>query len=490
MDIAKLKRVLKEYPESLIKAIVQVAQQQKTPIFLVGGTLRDLQMGNVPADVDFTVPESGVSFCHLLINELGGGTFVSLAGRSNEDAGRVVWKGLTIDISSFRDGTKTLEDDLGKRDFTINSMAVDFKKLVLEQTVVLIDPTSGEKDLANKVLRSCKNSFVDDPLRMLRGHRFQAVRDFRMDDSTAEELIKHRGLIHNISKERIRYELGLIIGSTHAHREFSRMTENGLLFEIIPELKCGVGVEQPDFHHLDVFYHSLEALRCMEVNLAAIQNCFTGFQSNVEEFVSDVNIVQQLKWAALFHDLGKPDVMKVGDFPGDRTTFHNHDKVGQKIFYKIANRLRWSKDDIAVVGNLIFLHMHPFHLSNLYREGNLSKRAVARLARRAGSQLIGLFLLAMADSMSSQGRLKPEKMEDELDGLFQEVYSTYTDSIQPVFDGPKLVDGNDLIKIYGLTPGPLFKEILDELELATIEGVVISREDGLAWVEKYLDRES
>ena len=82
------------------------------------------------------------------------------------------------------------------------------------------------------------------------------------------------------------------------------------------------------------------------------------------------------------------------------------------------------------------------------------------------------------------------QMENELDGLFQEVYSTYTESIQPVFDGPKLLDGKDLIKIYGLTPGPLFKEILSELELATIEGVVLSREDALAWVEKYLNRES
>lgn len=490
MDIAKLKGVLKKYPENLIEAIVKVAQQQEVPIYLVGGTLRDLQLGNIPKDVDFTVPQDGTRFCRLLIKEMKAGTFVSLAGRSDEDAGRVVWKGLTIDISSFRDGTKTLEDDLCKRDFTINSMAVDFQELVQKKTVALIDPTGGAKDLTDKVLRSCENSFVDDPLRMLRGHRFQATHDFKMDRVTIDQLVQHKGLIHNVSKERVQYELGLVIGSKHTHREFAQMAGNGLLFEIMPELKLGVGVEQPDFHHLDVFHHALEALRCMEVNLAAIRNCFSAFQPEIEMFVRDENVVRQLKWAALFHDLGKPSVMKVGSSPEDRPTFHNHDKVGKKIFQEIATRLRWSKDDITTVGNLIFLHMHPFHLSNLYREGSLSKRAVARLARRADNQLIGLFLLAMADSMSSQGRLKPEKMEDEIDGLFQEVYSTYIDSIQPVFDGPKHLDGKDLIKIYGLTPGPLFKEILSELELATIEGVVVSREDAFSWVEKYLNQES
>lgn len=483
-----LQSVLENCPEKLLVTLVDVARQMSSELYLVGGTVRDWQLGRFSSDIDLTLPSDAVIFCHKLIEALGGGTFVSLAGRNQEDAGRVVWQGLTVDLSSFRDGATTFFEDLSKRDFTINCLSINLVQLVNDGSAAIIDPLGGEEDLDKRVLRSCEDAFPADPLRMLRGYRFQASLGLKMDEKTSQGIIVHKALIKNVSKERVLYELDAIMNTDNGFGGFAAMAESGLLFEILPELQDGVGIEQPDFHHLTVFDHGLEALKMMEEILSDIPHFFTYYQQEIKAAVSDRKTKRQLKWAALFHDLGKPSVKKNDPVAG-RATFHNHDRVGGEIFLRIAKRLRWSNDDLEVVNKLINLHMHPFHLSNHYREDLLSTRAVARLAKRTGEQLIGLFLLAMSDSLASQGRLKPDNMEQELDGLFGQVYTVYLESIKPVLEAPKMVDGHDLIKHFGLTPGPIFRKILNELELSIIEGSVKNRDDAMGWVGEFLKRE-
>ncbi len=480
------KDILRSYPEKLIDALINTARQMQDEIYLVGGVIRDWQMGIFSKDLDFTISGKSFIFCRKLIEILGGGTFVSLAGRDGEDAGRVVWKGFDLDISAFRGGSESIAADLARRDFTINCLAADFLMLTQNGAAPVIDPLGGLRDLQNGLLVSCHHAFTADPLRILRGYRLRAVHNLTMNQRTTDEIAENSHLLKNISHERIMSELNMIIGSENGAGEFAVMAENGVLFKLLPELERGVGMEQPDFHHLDVFDHSLEALRQMEKIIAEPDRYFSDNLENIDNYLSGQSAVRRLKWAALFHDIGKPQA-KNYDAARNRVTFHNHDQIGGSIFKAMAARLRWSSQDAEGVGFLIKIHMQPFHLVNLQLDGKLSRKAVIRLAAKVKEQLIGLFLLAMSDSLASCGRLKPENMESALDLLFQRVYGQYQKSIRPALKSPRLLSGHDLQREFGLKPGPVFKTILTSLEMAVFEGSVKNRSEALAWIKKYLD---
>jgi poly(A) polymerase len=165
--------------------------------------------------------------------------------------------------------------------------------------------------------------------------------------------------------------------------------------------------------------------------------------------------------------------------------------VGQEILFEVAKRLRWSKKTSEVVGRLIELHMYPFHLCNASRSTEISKKACLRIWKKAGRELPGIFLLAMADSLACRGEMKPEAMEKELELLFCKLQTIIEHSIQPVFAKTRLVTGRDLIEIFHLTPGPVFSRVLEALETARVEGKVHDRQEALDWLTKYLqNRES
>ena len=190
-----------------------------------------------------------------------------------------------------------------------------------------------------------------------------------------------------------------------------------------------------------------------------------------------------LKWAALFHDLGKPAALRLA---GERITFYNHERIGAELFAALARRLRWSREKFERIGSLVALHMWPFHLSNVRRKrGAVTARACLKMYKAAEGELAGLFLLAMADSLAGQGPDKPAGMENELAALFTQVLGVCKTQVAPVLAGPRLVTGKDLIAM-GLAPGPLFKDILAEVEKAQVEGVVQDRAQALDMVRRFL----
>ena len=264
------------------------------------------------------------------------------------------------------------------------------------------------------------------------------------------------------------------------------MGETGLLRWLLPELYLGEGVEQPEFHHLDVFDHCFLALQMMETIIAEPDRFFPGHGEQIIRYLKEERVVRCLKWAALMHDIGKPATKEIRADKDGRVTFYRHDEVGRELFKQFADRLKWSRADTELVGGLIGMHMHPFHLCNVQREDRISKRAALKLCRRAENALTGLFLLAMSDSLASQGEKKPERMEEELLALFATVRKMYEENIAPVLLGPRLLTGKDLMEKCKLAPGPLFSEILDELETARVEGKVVDRETAFAWVNDYL----
>jgi poly(A) polymerase len=486
-DLCFLRDRLARYPQRLILALARVSSGSGQEFFVIGGTVRDWLLGRIPGDLDLTVACDAVSCCRALIAALGGGAFVPL-GCAEEDAGRVVWQGLTVDFSSFRQGARTIEEDLGLRDYTINSMGVSLAALLGDSAELrLLDPLGGAGDLDAGILRACPHAFAADPLRMLRGYRLRAVLGFAIEAATAEEIARQGALIRQAAVERISHELDLIMASERAHTVIGEMAGSGLLWQIIPELASGVGLEQPGFHHLDVFHHSLAALGFMEEILAAPERFYPGSVVQIREYLGQPGVAGRLKWAALLHDLGKPMTMAVREDKDGRITFYNHDQAGKGLVLNLGREMRWGNEDRERVADLVGMHMQPFHLCNVRRDGPLSRKACLNLSKKAGDDLIGLFLLAMADSLAGQGEKKPPAMEAELAGLLDEVLKIHARYIQPVISGPRLLTGQDLISSFSLTPGPLFARILDGLQIAQVEGEIASTEDAHRWVRCYLD---
>jgi len=273
-----------------------------------------------------------------------------------------------------------------------------------------------------------------------------------------------------------------------AHAAFAEMARTGLLRQILPELARGEGMEQPGFHHLDVFHHSLAALGSMEEILADPVRFYPESVAQIQEYTTQPGVRERLKWAALLHDLGKPVTMAIREDKGGRITFYGHDQAGRDLVLQLGRKWRWSNENRERVAALIAMHMQPFHLGNVRREGPLSRKACLNLCKKAGADLIGLFLLAMADSLAGQGEKKPPGLEAELAGLLAEVLEIQQQYIRPALQGPRLLTGRDLIDSFSLLPGPRFAQILDALEAAQVEGDVASREDALKWVERYLAR--
>ena len=469
---------LQQLPEALRKGLLRLATRKGARLYAAGGMVRDMLYGQKPRDLDFVVDRDPLGFARELAAELEA-TLVILDEET--PVARVVWRQLQIDFSGFRKEATSIEGDLRERDFTINAMAVllvdgngEFVGLPS-----LIDPTGGLDDLGDKIIRAC-SSFVfdDDPLRLLRAYRFMGALDFILDPLTRQAIAEKKDLLVRAAPERLKYEFDLLLASAHSTKAIREMAASGLFFELFPQARDLDGCRQPESHHLDVLQHSLQALEELEKLFCAYSPFFTQ-SSTMTRYIAQGDNRILLKWAILFHDIGKPAVQKI---VADRITFRNHDHVGARLFEQIATGLHWSKRNTRRVCQLIAGHMWPFHLNNVFRKNGVTKRACLRLTKKFGEDLPGLFLLAMADSLAGQGPAKPAGLEHTLAELYERVQSVISESLQPGFNAPPFINGHDLIDHFHLTPGPLFRRILTRVRDAQICGEILTREEALRLV--------
>ncbi|WP_161629912.1 CCA tRNA nucleotidyltransferase [Desulfogranum mediterraneum] len=484
------------FPDWLRQSLARLQQRRAGRIYLAGGTVRDLLLGRSPQDIDLTIRADA----RLLARELAalvGGTYVPL-GR-NEDAARVVHQGVTVDVSAFREGATSFRQELGRRDLTINALGCCLSPLLGQGEgkgtgagagtgqPALIDPLGGLADLEQgRIRHAFQGAFQEDPLRLLRVYRFAASLGFTIKGATTDLVQRQRQLIAAVAPERIHHELDLIMASGRAAPTLSAMVDSGLFWELLPELRAGQGMAQPASHHLDVFGHSLEALLQMEALLASPSCGYAPPRESLALYGRDPANQLVLKWAALFHDVGKPRTHGIDQARGGRITFYNHDQVGAALFAGFAERYRWSSRAQRRVARLISQHMRPFHLANVARQGPVSTKACIRLLESLGEELAGLFLLAMADARAGQGSLRPEEMEAELGRLYDRLETVARENVAPVLEGEPLLTGRDLIGEFGLVPGPLFKVLLKAVTEARMEQRVVSREQALALVAELL----
>jgi poly(A) polymerase len=402
---------------------------------LVGGPVRDAMLGRRHNDLDFTTSARPEQTERLLkgwadaIWDMGR-AFGTIGCRKGDWQVEITtYRSESYDPSSRKpdvDFGDNLAGDLGRRDFTVNAMAVRLPGRELE------DPYGGVVDLAHRVLRTPgrpEDSFSDDPLRMMRAARFAAQLGFTVDPAVVEAMRAMAGRIEIISAERVRDELVKLVCAPYPRLGLTLLVETGLAEIVLPELPA-LALERDEHHrHKDVYQHTLTVLD-QAIDLES------RLPGGGPDFVS--------RFAALMHDVGKPRTRR---FLDDGTvTFHHHDVVGAKLTRKRMKALRFSNDDIDAVGELVELHLR-FHG---YGSGEWTDSAVRRYVRDAGDQLERLHILTRADC-TTRNKRKADRLSrtyDELEARIAHLAEQEElDSIRPD------LDGNQIMQILGIGAG-------------------------------------
>jgi poly(A) polymerase len=392
----------------------------------------------------------------------------------------VVAGGDILDLAEFRGPTLTA--DLQGRDFTINALALNLADLLAGGAPEIIDPLGGLADLAaGQVRLLAAANLAADPLRLLRAYRFAATHGFQVTPDTEAAIVPLAPALAQVAGERLHYEWFQLLAAPRAAAVVRRLDRVGLLVQVFPELTDLKGVPQDGYHHLDVFEHSLETLAQLEEVLAAPARFFADLAAAVQEKGAVPGQAAVLKVAALFHDVGKPQVQERRVSPA-RYTFYHHERVGVDIFKGAARRLRFSQAQTKAVSHFITWHMRPFLLLPLFSRGELTVRALGRLIKAARGELAAGFALALADSLAGQGPQKPPDADHRLGELADTAWRFYQERLAPARQ-PRLLSGDDLCAL-GLAPGPEFRRLLTAVEEAQWEGQVTTREEALALVRR------
>jgi poly(A) polymerase len=468
-----------------LKEILRMLEESAPGSFLVGGAVRDFILGRErPFDLDVAIRGDGFRLARSVAEPLGNAvTFVPLD--ENRAAGRLVverGEGGTVDVAPLKG--KTINEDLFARDFTINAIGIKVSDLLDENEVRIVDPTGGRNDLAEGKIRACsKDAFYQDPLRVLRAFRFMAELGFELTVETLEMIPPILPSLSRVAGERIRDEFVAILDSGLAWETVVEMDRSGVLESLFPELSAMKGAEQNTYHHLDVWDHTLETIRGLEILVERVEELFPAVASSVEGYlcgepVKDRSRLALLKLAALFHDAGKPFCSTV--CPDGRIRFIGHEKVSLRLFTAAGRRLKLASREMEVIGGWISGHMRTM----IFTAESVSRRSLHRLHKKYGQDVIGLLLLFLADLSASQG---PARSPEEFDHAVAQVRS----ALEVYFDRqekplPRLLNGKDLIDLFGIVPGPFLGEVLDRLAELQAVGEVESREDAVNAVRRYL----
>ncbi len=489
-----MKSILSELKTNpCIKLIADYLKDCPQEVYLVGGFIRDLFLGRKKAnpDLDFAVSSQAVKLGRALARKLGCG-FVVL----DEEHGscRVIYKEgdtyCNFDLTDFRGSTtlttsgRDISEDLLLRDFTINSLAADLRRIQPARRIedILIDKSSAVKDIKRKIIRVVSgDSLVDDPLRILRAFSLSAALDFKIEPGTERLIRKYKDKLCSSAFERITEELFKILNSGNAFRTFKHMDRAGVLEQIFPEIKPMRRLNQGPYHHLDVYQHSLETLKQMERLLPDLKS-ERDIQDYLDGVISGVRTRRALlKLAAFLHDVGKPVSKRRIK---DKICFHGHEKTGRNIVRVISERLRLSADERGALDRIIFWHLRPGYLADMVR---LSRKAVYRFFRDTKDEAVSVLLLSISDQRSTRGPLtrgeNRRHQEQVCLDLSREFFLRGKEKVVP-----KLVDGFELMRHFKLPPGPHIGELLEKIKEAQNIGRIASKTEAFKLAEVVLKK--
>ncbi len=416
--------------------------------YLVGGYLRDLLSGEISPDRDIAIKCDNLAKLTKKIADELNGSFVELDPVN--EIYRVVFGEDYIDFAKLLNNN--LDDDIKRRDFTINAIMYDINN------EKFVDITGGKKDFEEKIIRTYKiSNLSDDPLRTLRAIRFQAKFGFRIDDEIVNFIKENNSLILNVAPERVHQELMKTFEGKFLINALFSMDETGLLDVIFPFFKDIKKIPSNSHHHLDLFHHLIETTKNIRINKP------------------------ELKLAAFIHDLAKPDCWTIEPETG-RHRFIGHDELGAKKVVPFLKKLKFSNKEIEYISKMVQFHIYP---SALMKDENVTERAIIRFIRKIGDDTLDLLELARADRLSARGpAVSDEMIEVNLSNL-EKLKEKYFEISPKLKEMPKLVDGNEIMQILNLKPSPKLKEIIDEIKELQLEGKINNKEEAINFLKNY-----
>ncbi len=437
----------------LFDKVVETARALGFPAYLVGGFVRDRLLGRNSKDIDIVCVGSGIAFAKKLASLLSPAPSVQFY--ENFGTAAINFKGLEIELvgarkESYRSDSRkplvengTLEDDLSRRDFTINALAVSLNG---ENYGQIIDMFSGLEHLEQKIIKTPLDpqvTFSDDPLRMMRAVRFATQLGFEIEEKTFKAISTQPERIKIISQERITTELQKIMATATPSVGYKLIQQANLLPLIFPELQAMYGREQQNgLYHKDNFYHSIKVL------------------DNICTQTDNI----WLRWAALLHDIGKPTTKRFDPVQG--WTFHGHEALGAKMIPRIFNRLKLPMDmKMKYVQKLVEMHARPVSLS----KNEITDSALRRLMVEAGEELEDLITLCGADT-TTQYEEKRRRYQENLIALKEKLETVEEKDRLRNWQPP--VSGDDIMEMFNIPPSRNVGILKNGLKEAILDGLV------------------
>ena len=454
----------------VFKLVGECADSLGRECYVVGGYVRDLILERHSKDIDFVTVGSGIELAEAVAASIGPKAHIAVYrtyGTAQVHDGPLELEFVGARKESYNRNSRnpivedgTLDDDLSRRDFTINAMAIAVNENNFGE---LIDKFDGLGDIERKIIRTPLDpdiTFSDDPLRMMRAIRFATQLRFKIHHSTLRAIARNAYRIEIIVPERIKDELSKIMRSPKPSIGWELLSETGLLKLIFPELEALKGVEIVKGRgHKDNFYHTLQVL----------------------DSVAAVSDNEWLRWAALLHDIAKPVTKRFDSETG--WTFHNHNFVGSKMVPKIFARLKLPLGaEMKYVKKLVELHMRPIALV----DEEITDSAVRRLMNYAEDDLADLMTLARAD-ITSKNEAKKQRFLDNFDIVEQKFAEIQLKDAERNRKNP--IDGNEIMHIFGLSQSPLVGYFTKNLKQAIKDcEIEDTREAALAYLYELAEK--
>ncbi len=439
---------------NISKAISELSDETKINAFLVGGCVRDLMLNPLEEaiDVDIMVEGNGIDFAKKLAEKINVPKIVPFEKFATA---KIPYSEFEIEVASARlekyeESSRNpsevviskIEDDLLRRDFTVNAMAVSLNK---DNFGEFFDPFNGMEDLSNKILRTPLDSdttFSDDPLRMMRAAYFSSKLSLEIDSICLKSIKKNAHRIAIVSQERKTNELFKILGTKKPSIGLNILQESGLMNFVFPEIAIMYGMDQSnEYHHKDIFYHTLE----------------------VVDNAAQLSDKLDLRLAALVHDIAKPKTRRLSKSKG--YTFYGHDDVGARMLKGISSNMKFSNSTRDYITKLTALHLRPISLA----KKDVTDSAIRRLIVDAGEEIDDLMKLCRADITTKN----PKNITKYL-GNFDRVEKRMSEVIEidklKAFQSP--VRGDEIMKMFNLGPGKEVGKIKTMVEDAIINGEI------------------
>jgi poly(A) polymerase len=477
-----MRHVLTELQQrQLLHRLLAFAEQGGMELYAVGGALRDICLGHPAHDVDLAMMGDAMGFARGVANHLGA-AYVPMDAERGE--ARVVYRKRDIlDFAQFKGDS--LIADLRHRDFTINAMACPLATLLTRAVPEIIDPHGGWQDLGARRLRMVSPmSFSEDPLRLLRAFRFAASLDFRLDPVTLAAMETVVPRLSDAAAERIHSELLKLFAARSSSPHIVTMDRLGLLDVLFPELAATRGIRCRPGDSLDIFTHSIRTYQAVEDLINDPGSHLPHIAAAITQYFQAEERQALVKWAALLQAIGAavvgPEALQ------EPVTAPGEAASRAQQWEQTGNRLKLSRKQRDFMKTLITHHARALELATLDAQGRLTLRFIHGWCKALGDSMLGVFVLALGHTLAAGPEDTSGPDATALGQLAARIWDIYCSRILPVITAPRLMTGHDLQQIFHLTPGPRFKSLLDELEVAQVEGRIRTHAEAVQWVEAQL----